>query len=107
MAPTQTRIYRLVEPATNSAPAKPASAEGKPKFMDLETAKTSVDFLLAESGDRRSIHITFCGELGALGAATTKVVTEIRVIPIFTIAIGFGIGQILVSQSMEPQLAEN
>jgi uncharacterized protein len=40
---------------------KLATPEGKPKFMDLETAKTSVDFLLAQSGDRRSIHITFFG----------------------------------------------
>lgn len=40
---------------------KLATPEGKPKFMDLQTAKTSVDFLLAESGDRRSIHITFFG----------------------------------------------
>jgi uncharacterized protein len=40
---------------------KVATPEGKPKFMDVETAKTSVDFLLAESGDRRNIHITFFG----------------------------------------------
>jgi uncharacterized protein len=40
---------------------KLATPEGKPKFMDLETAKAAVDFLLAESGDRRSIHITFFG----------------------------------------------
>ena len=40
---------------------KVATPEGKPKFMDIETAKTSVDFLLAQSGDRRSIHITFFG----------------------------------------------
>lgn len=40
---------------------KLATPEGKPKFMDVETAKTSVDFLLAQSGDRRSIHITFFG----------------------------------------------
>ena len=40
---------------------KLATPEGKPKFMDLETAKTSVDFLLAESAGRRSIHITFFG----------------------------------------------
>ena len=40
---------------------KVATPEGKPKFMDLETAKTSVDFLLEQSGDRRSIHITFFG----------------------------------------------
>jgi len=40
---------------------KVATPEGKPKFMDLPTAKASVDFLLAESGDRRTIHITFFG----------------------------------------------
>ncbi len=40
---------------------KVATPEGKPKFMDAETAKASVDFLLAESADRRSIHITFFG----------------------------------------------
>jgi uncharacterized protein len=40
---------------------KLATPEGKPKFMDVATAKTSVDFLLAQSGDRRSIHITFFG----------------------------------------------
>jgi uncharacterized protein len=40
---------------------KLATPEGKPKFMDVETAKTSVDFLLSQSGDRRSIHITFFG----------------------------------------------
>jgi uncharacterized protein len=40
---------------------KLAKPEGKPKFMDFETAKAAVDFLLAESGDRRSIHITFFG----------------------------------------------
>ena len=40
---------------------KVATPEGKPKFMDVETAKASVDFLLGQSGDRRSIHITFFG----------------------------------------------
>jgi uncharacterized protein len=40
---------------------KLATPEGKPKFMDLGTAKTSVDFLLAQSEGRRSIHITFFG----------------------------------------------
>ncbi len=40
---------------------KVATPEGKPKFMDLETAKASVDFLLAQSAGRRSIHITFFG----------------------------------------------
>ena len=33
---------------------KVATPEGKPKFMDLETAKASVDFLLAQSGGRRN-----------------------------------------------------
>jgi uncharacterized protein len=40
---------------------KVATPEGKPKFMDIQTAMASVDFLLAQSGDRRSIHITFFG----------------------------------------------
>jgi uncharacterized protein len=40
---------------------KLATPEGKPKFMDVETAKTSVDFLLEQSAGRRSIHITFFG----------------------------------------------
>jgi len=40
---------------------KVATPEGKPKFMDLETAKASVDFLLAQSEGRRAIHITFFG----------------------------------------------
>ena len=40
---------------------KLATPEGKPKFMDLETAKASVDFLLAQSTGRRSVHITFFG----------------------------------------------
>jgi uncharacterized protein len=40
---------------------KLATPEGKPKFMDLETAKASVDFLFSQSGDRRAVHITFFG----------------------------------------------
>ncbi|HUO29604.1 MAG TPA: quinohemoprotein amine dehydrogenase maturation protein [Bryobacteraceae bacterium] len=40
---------------------KLATPEGKKKFMDLETAKVSVDFLLAQSEGRRSVHITFFG----------------------------------------------
>lgn len=40
---------------------KVATPEGKPKFMDLETAKASVDFLLEQSEGRRAIHITFFG----------------------------------------------
>src|SRR5205814_10733510 len=33
---------------------KVATPEGKPKFMDFETAKSSVDFLLAKSHGRRA-----------------------------------------------------
>ncbi|HLG98936.1 MAG TPA: quinohemoprotein amine dehydrogenase maturation protein [Bryobacteraceae bacterium] len=40
---------------------KVATPDGKPKFMDFETAKASVDFLLAQSAGRRTIHITFFG----------------------------------------------
>ena len=40
---------------------KVATPEGKPKFMDLATAKASVDFLLAQSAGRESVHITFFG----------------------------------------------
>jgi uncharacterized protein len=40
---------------------KLATPEGKPKFMDLETAKSSVDFLLGQSEGRQSVHITFFG----------------------------------------------
>lgn len=40
---------------------KVATPEGKKKFMDLETAKASVDFLLEQSEGRHAIHITFFG----------------------------------------------
>ena len=40
---------------------KVATPEGKPKFMDLDTAKASVDFLLQSSPDRQAIGITFFG----------------------------------------------
>jgi uncharacterized protein len=40
---------------------KVATPEGKPKFMDIDTAKASVDFLLAQSPGRRAVHITFFG----------------------------------------------
>jgi len=40
---------------------KVATPEGKPKFMDLETAKASVDFLLTQSAVRHAVHITFFG----------------------------------------------
>jgi uncharacterized protein len=40
---------------------KVATPEGKPKFMDLETAKASVNFLLEQSAGRKAVHITFFG----------------------------------------------
>ena len=40
---------------------KVATPEGKPKFMDIDTARASVDFLLAQSPGRRAVHITFFG----------------------------------------------
>uniref|UniRef100_UPI0025FAC161 radical SAM protein n=1 Tax=Phenylobacterium sp. TaxID=1871053 RepID=UPI0025FAC161 len=40
---------------------KIATPEGKPKYMTLETASASVDFLLAQSPGRNAVHITFFG----------------------------------------------
>ena len=40
---------------------KVATPSGKPKFMNFETAKESVDFLLHQSAGRRGVHITFFG----------------------------------------------
>jgi uncharacterized protein len=40
---------------------KVATPEGKKKFMDWETAKTSVDYFFDESRGRKSVHITFFG----------------------------------------------
>jgi len=40
---------------------KVATPEGKPKFMDVETARASVDFLLEQAAGRKSLHITFFG----------------------------------------------
>lgn len=40
---------------------KIATPQGKPKYMTLETAKASVDFLLAQSVGRKAVHITFFG----------------------------------------------
>src|SRR5271168_2553383 len=40
---------------------KVATPEGKPKFMDLDTAKASVDFLLSQAAGRNTVHITFFG----------------------------------------------
>ncbi len=38
-----------------------ATPEGKPKFMDEETARASIDLLLEQSPGRRSVHVTFFG----------------------------------------------
>lgn len=40
---------------------KIATPAGKPKYMTLETATASVDFLLAQSAGRQAVHITFFG----------------------------------------------
>lgn len=40
---------------------KIATPQGKPKYMTLETATASVDFLLAQSAGRQAVHITFFG----------------------------------------------
>lgn len=40
---------------------KVATPEGKAKFMDWETAQTSVDYLIRESKHRKAVHITFFG----------------------------------------------
>ena len=40
---------------------KVATPDGKPKFMDFDTARQSVDYLFTSSAGRRAIHITFFG----------------------------------------------
>jgi uncharacterized protein len=40
---------------------KIATPEGKKKFMDVETAKASVDYLFEQAAGRKSVHITFFG----------------------------------------------
>lgn len=40
---------------------KIATPQGKPKYMTKETARSSVDLLLAESAGRNAVHITFFG----------------------------------------------
>ncbi|MEQ1947684.1 MAG: quinohemoprotein amine dehydrogenase maturation protein [Bryobacteraceae bacterium] len=40
---------------------KVATPDGKPKFMEMDTAKASVDFLMEQSAGRRTVHITFFG----------------------------------------------
>ena len=40
---------------------KIATPQGKPKYMTVDTAKASVDFLLKEAAGRKGVHITFFG----------------------------------------------
>lgn len=40
---------------------KVATPAGKPKFIDFDTARDSVDFLLKQSAGRKQVHITFFG----------------------------------------------
>jgi uncharacterized protein len=40
---------------------KITEASTKPRFMDEATAKQSVDFMFAESGDQKVVHLTFFG----------------------------------------------
>jgi len=55
---------------------KVATPEGKPKFMDLETAKASVDFLLSSSAGRKAVHITFFGGETLMNFPLLKQVVE-------------------------------
>jgi len=55
---------------------KIATPEGKEKFMSLETAMASVDFLLEESKGRKAVHITFFGGETLMNFPLLKQVVE-------------------------------
>lgn len=55
---------------------KVATPAGKPKFMDFETAKASVDFLMEQSSGRKHVHITFFGGETLLSFPLLKQVVE-------------------------------
>jgi uncharacterized protein len=55
---------------------KLATPEGKPKFMEWETAKSSVEYLFAESQGRKSVHITFFGGETLMNFPLLKQVVE-------------------------------
>jgi uncharacterized protein len=55
---------------------KIATPDGKPKFMDWETARSSVDYLFAESQGRKSVHITFFGGETLMNFPLLKQVVE-------------------------------
>ena len=52
---------------------KITEASTKPRFMDEATAKQSVDFLFAESGDQPSVNLTFFGGETLLNFKVLKV----------------------------------
>ena len=55
---------------------KVATPDGKPKFMDWETARLSVDYLFTQSAGRRAIHITFFGGETLMNFPLLKKVVE-------------------------------
>jgi uncharacterized protein len=55
---------------------KVATPDGKPKFMELETAKQSVDFLFREATGRSTVHITFFGGETLMNFALLKEVVD-------------------------------
>jgi len=55
---------------------KVATPDGKPKFMDLETAKASVDLLMRQSIGRTAVHITFFGGETLMNFGRLKDVVE-------------------------------
>jgi uncharacterized protein len=55
---------------------KVATPEGKPKFMDFETAKASVEFLLEQAVGRSAVHITFFGGETLMNFPLLKQVVE-------------------------------
>jgi uncharacterized protein len=55
---------------------KIATPEGKQKFMDLETAKASVNYLFDQSQGRESVHITFFGGETLMNFPLMKQVVE-------------------------------
>ncbi len=55
---------------------KVATPDGKPKFMNWETARMSVDHLFVESAGRRAIHITFFGGETLMNFPLLKQVVE-------------------------------
>ena len=55
---------------------KLATPEGKKKFMDLDTAKQSVQFLFEQAGSRSAVHITFFGGETLMNFPLLKQVVE-------------------------------